>query len=124
MDTIEDTPEETFSGPIRSRWTRTGQSGGRSKARGRPFRREADWRLVALIGAGVAAGMMIGAGIALLTAPQSGAHTRLVLTREMRRRTPWRNNPWDQLGEALHKAARGRNHRNGSRVSADSYEPS
>ena len=81
------------------------------KPRGRPFSREANWRVAALVGAGVAAGAVLGAGIALLMAPQSGAHTRLSLSREMRRRRPWNTSPWEQLGDELRKAARRRNAR-------------
>ena len=116
MDTIEDTPEETSGSGLPRHWTVESPPSQRSRPRGRPYSREADWRLLAMIGAGVAAGAMIGAGIALLTAPQSGAHTRLALTREFRRRRPWKSSPWEQLGDELQKAARRRNRRNGSRA--------
>ena len=104
---------------MRYSWTQKALPGGPAKPRGRPFKRKADWRLVALVGAGVAAGAALGAGIALLMAPQSGAHTRLALSREVRRRrpwrsSPWRSSPWEQLGEELHKAAHWRHNRNGS----------
>jgi gas vesicle protein len=66
---------------------------------------------VALVGASVAAGVVVGAGIALLVAPRSGAHTRLALRNQLRRRRPWRHSPWEQLGEELSKAARRRNQR-------------
>lgn len=109
MDTIQDTPEETFV--ARARYARIPRPKVEtlSKARGRPFAREADWRSVALVGAGIAAGAVLGAGIALLMAPQSGAHTRLALTREFRRRRPWQTSPWERLGDELKKAARRRN---------------
>jgi hypothetical protein len=115
MDTIQDTPEETFGERIRRSWRPGRRSNGHSKAaaapRGRPFSREADWHTVALVSAGVAVGALLGAGVALLVAPQSGAHTRLALSRQLRRHRPWHTSPWEQLGEELSKAARRRNNR-------------
>ncbi len=109
MDTIQDTPEETFGGKIRRRLGRTSEN-GTARPRGKPYTQEREWRVVAILGAGLA-GAAIGAGLALLVAPQSGAHTRLALTRELRRRRPWRSSPWAQLGEELRKAAGRRNFR-------------
>jgi hypothetical protein len=40
---------------------------------------ETDWQQVAIFGVGVALGIAVGAGAALLTAPQSGAETRAAL---------------------------------------------
>lgn len=111
MDTIQDTPEETSDAALRYSWMPRSRTETRSKPRGRPFERETNWRTVALVGAGVAAGAVLGAGIALLMAPQSGAHTRLALTRELRRRRPWPTNPWERLGDELNKAAHRRNNR-------------
>ncbi len=76
------------------------------KPRGKPFSRRIDWHVVALVGASVAAGAAVGAGIALLTAPQSGEHTRLSLARQLRRHRPRSESPWEKLSEELHKAAR------------------
>ncbi|HXF23459.1 MAG TPA: hypothetical protein VN602_03005 [Gemmatimonadaceae bacterium] len=110
MDTIYDSPEETSGARSRRFWRpklrRKKDADATNIPRGRPFKREADWRSVALVGAGVAAGVVLGAGIALLIAPQSGAHTRLALSREFRRRRPWRRSPWEQLGKELNRAAR------------------
>ena len=65
--------------------------------------------------AGIVAGMVLGAGVALLVAPQSGEHTRLALSRELRRRRPWRKSSWERLGEEFREAARfGRNRLRGS----------
>ena len=80
-------------------------------ARGRPYSREVNWRLFALVGASVAAGAVIGAGIALLTAPQSGGHTRLALARDLRRHRPWKRSPWDKLGDNLNDLVEKRNRR-------------
>jgi len=110
MDTIQDTPEETFDAERPRFWKPKWRPEARFKAsvpaRGRPYRYEANWSMVALVSAGVAAGVLVGAGIALLAAPQSGAHTRLALSRGLRRRRPWRHGPWEQLGEELTRAAR------------------
>lgn len=114
MDTIQDTPEETSGEGMRYSWMPNTRPLAPSKPRGRPFSHERDWRIVALVGAGVVAGAVLGAGIALLMAPQAGAHTRLALSRELRRRRPWRSSPWEQLGEELHKAAHRRNRLHGS----------
>jgi hypothetical protein len=123
MDTIQDSPEETSDAGFRrvsaSKVTPPGPLGGRRKPRGRPFSRHADWHTVALVSASVAAGALLGAGMALLIAPQSGAHTRLALSRELRRHRPWRRSPWEQLGSELSKAAQRRNRRLGRRASAD-----
>lgn len=110
MDTIHDSPEETFGAAIRRRWAPKAQVEVRpvdaAKPRGRPYSREKDWKTVAVVGAGIAAGVVLGAGIALLMAPQSGEHTRLALTRELRRRRPWRRNTWEQLGDELRQVAK------------------
>ena len=82
-----------------------------TRARGRPYSREVNWRLFALVGASVAAGAVLGAGIALLTAPQSGGHTRLALARELRRHRPWQESPWDKLGDNLNDLVERRNKR-------------
>jgi len=127
MDTIKEYPGKTFGAKERRPglrfWARKRPSGVPSKQvttpRGKPFSRKADWHVVALVGASVAAGVAIGAGLALLMAPQSGAHTRLALSRQLRRRRPWRSSPWDQLGEELKKAARRRNRRMEARFAAD-----
>jgi len=115
METMLDSPAETYDGRVRRFWKpklrRKSPPAAPNIRRGRPFTREADWRTVAMVGAGIAAGAILGAGIALLAAPQSGAHTRLALSRELRRRRPWRHSPWEQLGKELSRAARARNHR-------------
>ena len=47
-----------------------------SKARGKSYSDDMQWRHAAIFGAGIALGAMIGAGAALLLAPQSGEETR------------------------------------------------
>lgn len=117
METIQDTPEETFGARNRHTWSEKmpvklhdQQSSFVAKPRGRPFSRESDWRTIALVSAGMVAGLALGAGIALLMAPQSGEHTRLAIGRELRKRRPWRLTAWERLGEEFQDAARyGRN---------------
>ena len=46
---------------------------------------EVDWMQVAIFGAGLALGITLGAGVALLAAPQSGTETRADLLRSARR---------------------------------------
>ena len=84
---------------------------GVTRARGRPYSREVNWRRFALVGASMAAGAARGAGIARLTAPLSGGHTRLALARELRRHRPWERSPWDKLGDNLNDLVERRNKR-------------
>ena len=51
-----------------------------SKASGRSYSESMPWRNAAIFGAGVALGALIGAGAALLYAPQSGEETRELLS--------------------------------------------
>ncbi|MDB4910438.1 MAG: hypothetical protein JWO39_1261 [Gemmatimonadetes bacterium] len=50
------------------------------RPRGRSYSNDMPWRQAALFGAGVALGALIGAGAALLYAPQSGEETREMLS--------------------------------------------
>lgn len=71
---------------------------------------ETDWQEVALFGAGLALGVILGAGGALLTAPRTGAETRAALgARAARlRRTTVRHSQsaWDDLRDELTQAKR------------------
>ena len=109
MATIDGGLDET-SAATGSSTTNSGKQGV-TRARGRPYSREVNWRLFALVGASMAAGVALGAGIALLTAPQSGGHTRLALARELRRHRPWERSPWDKLGDNLNDLVERRNKR-------------
>lgn len=51
-----------------------------SKPRGRSYSDDMQWRHAAIFGAGIAIGAMIGAGAALLFAPQSGEETREMIS--------------------------------------------
>lgn len=55
-----------------------------SKARGKSYSDDMEWRHAAIFGAGIALGAMIGAGAALLFAPQSGDETRELISERAR----------------------------------------
>jgi gas vesicle protein len=56
--------------------------------------------------AGVALGLTIGAGVALLLAPQAGTDTRRAIVRQGRRLSRRGHDAWDDLREELSRAAR------------------
>jgi hypothetical protein len=51
-----------------------------SRPRGRSYSEDMEWRHAAIFGAGVAIGALLGAGAALLYAPQSGEEMREILS--------------------------------------------
>lgn len=61
-----------------------------------------------IFAAGVVAGLVIGAGVALLFAPESGAYTRRALVRRGRRVTMRGRDAWDDLRDELRAAVRNR----------------
>ena len=66
-------PTMSYAGPVQSRSTRRPAAARTSAVE---FGEAPEWHHVALFGAGVALGITVGAGLALLIAPQSGAETR------------------------------------------------
>jgi hypothetical protein len=76
---------------------------------------ETDWQHVAIFGAGLAAGLMIGAGVALLSAPQPGWKTRADIRRAGRnkRRALQRRSreAWHDLRDEVHDLTRSWNWR-------------
>ncbi len=56
-----------------------------SKVRGKSYSDDMQWRHAAIFGAGIALGAMIGAGAALLFAPQSGEETRELISERAQR---------------------------------------
>ena len=124
---LHSNPPMSYAGPAKgSRGsTRAAASPAPQRLSGRPSRRppepveETDWERVALFGAGLALGIAVGAGAALLTAPQSGAETRAVLrartgrlTRSAARRG---HDAWDELREELRSVRRGLRRRRAQR---------
>jgi gas vesicle protein len=79
------------------------------RARGRPaapaHQGDTDWQQVAIFGVGVALGIAVGAGAALLTAPLSGAETRAALLARagrLKRTTTRRSrDAWDELRDEI-----------------------
>ncbi len=71
---------------------------------GRPYRNVRDKRSVSMLGVGIVIGTVIGAGIALLVAPQSGSETRRSLGSRV---GGLRTGPgvWGKLGKELRRAA-------------------
>ena len=64
-----------------------------------------------VFGAGLAVGALLGAGLALLLAPQSGQATRAMLVTGARRLPDRARDSWDDLGEELRYALRRRGKR-------------
>jgi gas vesicle protein len=81
---------------------------------------DTDWQQVALFGAGLALGLTLGAGIALLAAPQSGEETRAAIkgrARRIRRATSRRSqDAWAELRDELHAATRSLRRRRSQRA--------
>ena len=72
----------SYAGPAR---TRSAIRSSPARKAATPSHHDADWRHVAIFGAGLALGVAVGAGVALLTAPQAGADTRALLGQKARR---------------------------------------
>ena len=111
----------SYAGPSRARGTarsdsssgsragRTGRAGrGGASAAASSGGGEGDWQTLAIFG--VALGIAIGAGAALIAAPRSGAETRAVLlaraSRAKRATTRRGHDAWDDLGDELRRAKR------------------
>ena len=90
-------PERAADGP--------GQ-GGRGPEAGRRWALPEDGERAATFGAGLALGLTLGAGLALLLTPRTGAETRAVLRRSVRRARARSGDAWDDLGDALRTATR------------------
>ena len=72
--------------------------------RGTPYKNVRDARSVSLLGVGMIVGAVIGAGVAMLVAPRSGAETRRQIGRGVGRLRGKRG-VWGQLGRELRRAA-------------------
>ena len=70
----------SYAGPVQGRSSRRPTSMRPSAAADEAM----EWKHVAIFGAGLALGITLGAGVALLTAPQSGAETRAGIRRGAR----------------------------------------
>jgi hypothetical protein len=76
------------------------------RPRGSSFRRAVDWEHVGLLGAGPFVGALVGAGAALLLAPQSGVATRGATRRQARFARHRATDAWSELADELAAAAR------------------
>ena len=76
------------------------------KPRGSSYRRSVDWEHVGLLGAGLLVGALVGAGAALLLAPQSGLETRTAIRRRARFARHRASDAWSELADELAAATR------------------
>jgi hypothetical protein len=67
---------------------------------------ELDWQHIAIFATGALLGAMLGAGAALLLAPQSGARTRHDIARQGRQLRERTADAWEDLRHELRHAAR------------------
>jgi len=100
----------------------------RSGSSARPFRsatstdRQDDQFGLGVFAAGLGLGLVLGAGAALLFAPQSGADTRQSIARRGRRLRRRSRDAWDDLGAELRRMRRRRRaHRDARRRSREDF---
>ena len=79
---------------------------GRATPRGRSFEESRDWRQVAVVATGIAAGAAIGAGLALLFTDQTGQERRAGIAKRARRLGHDAEQKWEDLAFELREAAR------------------
>lgn len=75
------------------------------KTTGRPYKHVTDAHSMSLLGAGMIVGAVIGAGLALLVAPDSGYGTRRRISSRVDR-IRGSTGAWKRLGRELQRAAR------------------
>ncbi len=83
---------------------RAGTRGPQRKPRGKPYKNVPDTRSAGMLGVGMIIGAVLGAGIALLVAPEAGWETRRKLGRRARTLTSG-DGAWTKLGRELRRAA-------------------
>lgn len=98
-------PGGTTTRPREGRRARGGE-GTRERGPGWRGGGEVDWGRLGAFGLGIALGALIGAGSALLYAPQSGRVTRARLGRQARHLTVSAGDAWDGLGLGLRGVTR------------------
>lgn len=99
------------SSPIARRRTAAGAGNEAEtveRPRGSSYRRSVDWERVGLVGAGLLVGALLGAGTALLLAPQSGRDTRVAIGRRAQSARHRAADAWDDFADELSTAARRR----------------
>ena len=103
-----------------SRPPTTRGAAARKTAKGRPFEQERDWKQLALLAGGIAAGAAAGAAIALLFTSETGPQRRAGLARRARHLGHDAEQGWEDLGFALKEAARSARDRFRHRHAAES----
>jgi hypothetical protein len=73
---------------------------------GRSYDEERDWRGAGALSLGIIAGALVGAGVALLLAPQSGEETRERIVTRARRLGTRADEGWDDLRDELSRLRR------------------
>jgi hypothetical protein len=73
---------------------------------GRSYEEERDWRGAGVFTLGAVAGALVGAGVALLLAPQSGIETREEIASGARRLRSRADDSWDDLRDELRRLRR------------------
>lgn len=73
---------------------------------GRSYEVERDWRGPGVFTLGAVAGALVGAGVALLLAPQSGVETREDIASRARRLRSRADDSWDDLRDELRRLRR------------------
>jgi gas vesicle protein len=76
------------------------------RRRGAPYAEERDWGKIGGFGAGIVVGALLGAGVALFLAPQSGRALRAGLSRDAGRMRSRADDAFDALRDELRIAAR------------------
>lgn len=74
------------------------------RSKGKSFEREPDWRRFGTLAAGLAIGVAVGAGVALLMAPMSGADVRGMIGNRVRGLGDQAVDRWDDLRDELRYA--------------------
>jgi hypothetical protein len=101
----------SYAGPVSRAKRAPGPSGATTKSRP-PARRAPsqtdDHRPTLVFAAGIVVGLAVGAGVALLLAPQAGADTRRTLGRQTRRIGQRGHDAWDDLRDEFRRALRQR----------------
>jgi hypothetical protein len=73
---------------------------------GQSYEEERDWRGAGVFTLGAVAGALVGAGVALLLAPQSGVETREEIASRARRLRSRADDSWDDLRDELRRLRR------------------
>ena len=96
----------SYAGPAGSR---PAKNAGPRRPPARPAETTSDWHQLAIFGAGLALGIAVGAGVALLTAPQAGDESREDIKRYARRTSRMlgrrSQNAWLDLRDELRGAS-------------------